>query len=216
MTNSLLYRTAERPMPTEHGASRLRTVTGNRFPRRCAACDQPIPCDPNVRLVVDFGAPRPHPAYHLEHSPDYGPYVPPRAESAAGVAELDLFEPASAFVARAEARKIAAPSAPRPPTPSRPTPELAHASADATASPQAGRAWATSQLTFNAGQFESVRFGYADYARDGESEAQLRSRVHEVVLAEVEQQVRAVRALHERLGDRGVAVAFARPSAARS
>jgi hypothetical protein len=61
-----------------------------------------------------------------------------------------------------------------------------------------------------------VRFGYADYARDGENEAQLRSRVHEVVLAEVEQQVRAVRALHERLGDRGVGAAFVRPSAARS
>ncbi len=74
MTNSLQYRTAERPMPTEHGASRLRTVTGNRFPRRCAACAQPIPRDPNIRLVVDFGAPRPHPAYHLEHSPDYGSY----------------------------------------------------------------------------------------------------------------------------------------------
>jgi hypothetical protein len=128
----------------------------------------------------------------------------------------ELFEPASAFVARAAARAATQPPAPRLPIPAKPTCELAHASADTTASPQAGRAWATSQLTFNAGQFESVRFGYADYARDGESEAQLRSRVHEVVLAEVEQQVRAVRALHERLGDRGVGTALARPSAARS
>ncbi|NNN17096.1 MAG: hypothetical protein HKL79_01860, partial [Thermoplasmata archaeon] len=96
------------------------------------------------------------------------------------------------------------------------TRDRAHASPDATASPQAGRAWAMGQLTFNSGQFESVRFGYADYAHDGESEAQLRSRVHEVVLAEVERQVRAVRALHERLGDRGLGAAFVRPSVARS
>jgi hypothetical protein len=33
---SIQYPTAERPTPTEPGVSRLRTVTGNRFPRRCA------------------------------------------------------------------------------------------------------------------------------------------------------------------------------------
>lgn len=55
------------------GASRLRTVTGNRFPRKCSCgCGQPIPRDPEVRYVVDFGAPRPYPAYFREHSPDFG------------------------------------------------------------------------------------------------------------------------------------------------
>ncbi len=196
---------------------RLRTVTGTRFPTKCACgCAQRIPPNPDLKVVVDFESSRPRLTYLPTHSPDYGPHVPHDTGTGAEAVQLDLFEPASAFVARAEARAHSPPSAPRPPTPARPTPELAHASADTTASPQAGRPWATSQLTFNAGQFESVRFGYADYARDGENEAQLRSRVHEVVLAEVEQQVRAVRALHERLGDRGVGTAFVRPSAARS
>jgi len=195
---------------------RLRTVRGTRFPTKCACgCAQRILPDPDLKVVVDFETSRPRLTYLPTHSPDY-PSRDPGAGSGTEAAQLNLFEPASAFVARAEARTIAAPSAPRPPTPTKPIPELAHATADTSASPQAGRAWATSQLTFNAGQFESVRFGYADYARDGENEAQLRSRVHEVVLAEVEQQVRAVRALHERLGDRGVGAAFVRPSAARS
>ena len=196
---------------------RLRTVRGTRFPTKCACgCAQRIPPDPDLKVVVDFETSRPRLTYLPTHSPDYGPRAPHDAGSGTEAVQLDLFEPASAFIARAEARQVVSPSAPRPPTPAKPAPELAHTSADTTASPQAGRAWATSQLTFNAGQFESVRFGYADYARDGESEAQLRSRVHEIVLAEVERQVRAVRALHERLGDRSVGAALARPSAARS
>ncbi len=33
---SMQYPTAEHPTPTEHAPSHLRTVTGNRFPRKCA------------------------------------------------------------------------------------------------------------------------------------------------------------------------------------
>jgi len=53
--------TAERTnTPTE--SSRLRTVTGNRFPRKCACgCGFAIPRDPAVRYVVNFGEPRPYP-----------------------------------------------------------------------------------------------------------------------------------------------------------
>ena len=196
---------------------RLRTVRGTRFPTKCACgCAQRIPPDPDLKVVVDFETSRPRLTYLPTHSPDYGPRAPQGAGSGSEVVQVDLFEPATVFVARAEARQAASPSAPRSPTPAKPAPELAHATADTTASPQAGRAWATSQLTFNAGQFESVRFGYADYARDGENDAQLRSRVHEVVLAEVERQVRAVRALHERLGDYSVGSVSARPPVARS
>ncbi|MGP8067248.1 MAG: hypothetical protein ACLPU9_03300, partial [Thermoplasmata archaeon] len=44
--------------------SRLRTVTGNRFPRKCACgCGHSIPRDAEVRYVVDFGAAKPYPAY---------------------------------------------------------------------------------------------------------------------------------------------------------
>ncbi len=192
-------------------------MRGTRFPTKCACgCSQRIPPDPDLKVVVDFETSRPRLTYLPTHSPDYGSRPTGGPQGSTGVENLGPFELASVFVARAEARAPTLPSTPRPPTPAKPTPELAHASADTTASPQSGRAWATSQLTFNAGQFESVRFGYADYARDGENEAQLRSRVHEVVLAEVEQQVRAVRALHERLGDRGIGTSFARPSVARS
>jgi len=58
---------ANEPTP----ASRLRTVTGIRFPRKCACgCGFAIPRDPDVRYVVDFGGPRPYPAYLREHSSD--------------------------------------------------------------------------------------------------------------------------------------------------
>jgi hypothetical protein len=70
---------SEPPTPndakTMGGSSRLRTVTGNRFPRKCSCgCGQPIPRDLDIRYVVDFGAPRPYPAYLREHSPDFGTY----------------------------------------------------------------------------------------------------------------------------------------------
>ncbi|MDG7006112.1 MAG: hypothetical protein JRM86_04185 [Nitrososphaerota archaeon] len=68
-------------------------------------------------------------------------------------------------------------------------------------SASAGAAWATSQLTFNAGPYESVKSGFADYGRPGETEAQLRARVNAVVLSDVEFHVRAIRDLHTKLGD---------------
>ncbi len=57
------------PAPADHAQnSRLRTVTGNRFPRKCSCgCGEAIPRDTEVRYVVDFGAPRPYPAYLREH-----------------------------------------------------------------------------------------------------------------------------------------------------
>ena len=61
--------------PTEPTPPRLRTVTGNRFPRKCACGGGfPIPRDPEVRYVVDFGAAKPYPAYLREHFPGYGTY----------------------------------------------------------------------------------------------------------------------------------------------
>ncbi len=40
--------------------NRLRTVTGNRYPRKCSCgCGQAIPRDPAIRLVVDSAAPLP-------------------------------------------------------------------------------------------------------------------------------------------------------------
>lgn len=51
--------------------SRLRTVTENRFPRRCACdCGFQIPRVPEVWYVVNLGAARPYPAYLREPSSD--------------------------------------------------------------------------------------------------------------------------------------------------
>jgi hypothetical protein len=56
MQQSISNLNEEPPTSTEPISSRLRTVTGNRFPRKCACgCGFSIPRDPEVRYVVDFG-----------------------------------------------------------------------------------------------------------------------------------------------------------------
>ena len=186
------------PTPTEPTPSRLRTVTGSRWPRKCACgCGLSIPRDPEVRYVVDFGAAKPYPAYLREHSPDYGTYHGSRArkEDAAAVPN---FRPASELIREP----------PKPPVAPRPTTEVAHEDAETTASPEAGRAWASGQLVFNAGQFESARSGFADYARDGETAKELRMRVNRVILEDLEAKVLALRALHAKLRDRDAGESF--------
>ena len=92
----------------------------------------------------------------------------------------------------------------------------------ATASPEAGRAWASGQLVFNAGSFESARSGFADYARDRETAKELRARVNRTILEDLEEKVLALRALHAKLRDVdggenfGGIVARSRPTASRS
>ena len=81
------------------------------------------------------------------------------------------------------------------------TRDVAHEDAEATASPEAGRPWASGQLVFNAGNFESARSGFADYGRDGESAKELRARVNKTILEDLEQKVLALRALHAKLRD---------------
>ncbi|HZY92874.1 MAG TPA: hypothetical protein VFG07_08940 [Thermoplasmata archaeon] len=178
--------TEQRTPTTADHAPRLRTVTGNRWPRKCSCgCGFPIPRDAEIRYVVDFGAQRPYHAYLREHSPDFGSYRGgASAKPKVRLAEVPGFTPASEL--------------PRPPTVA---PEIAHADEDATPSPEAGRAWASGQLVFNAGQFESARSGFASYAANGETEAQLRARVNRVILEDLEQKVLALRALHEKLRD---------------
>ena len=81
--------------------------------------------------------------------------------------------------------------------------KVVRVAAEATASPEAGRAWASGQLVFNAGSFESARSGFADYARDGETAHDLRARVNRTILEDLEQKVMALRALHAKLRDLG-------------
>ncbi len=185
------------PAPT----SRLRTVTGNRYPRKCAcgSCNEWIPRDPEIVYVVDFGTPKPYPAYLREHSPDYGTYRGRSHSTNEGTTAVPGFRSASELLREP----------PKPPVAPRPTVELAHEDAETTASPEAGRPWASGQLVFNAGQFESARSGFADYSRDGETAAQLRARVNRTILEDLEAKVLALRALHAKLRDLDAGESFA-------
>jgi hypothetical protein len=84
----------------------------------------------------------------------------------------------------------------------------AHSEADASPSPESGRPWASGQLVFNAGSFESARSAFADYATDEETASQLRTRVNKVILEDLEQKVLALRALHAKLRDLDAGEAF--------
>jgi hypothetical protein len=211
MQQSIPSNASERPTPTE--PHRLRTVTSNRWPRKCACgCDQKIPRDPEIRFVVDFGVPRPYPAYLREHSPDY----PGRKNTERKAHPGDTcpgFVPASLLLEAAKESSETGSSS----VESSVTGDPAHSDEESSPSPQAGRAWASGQLVFNAGQFESARSGFADYARDGETGQQLRNRVNRVILEDLEQTVIALHQLHEKLRDRlagpsfGAIVARERP-----
>jgi hypothetical protein len=188
MQTSIQYQTPERPTPTEHAPSRLRTVTGNRFPRKCSCgCGLGIPRDPEIRYVVDFGTAKPYPAYLREHSPDSGIYQAGRTRKP----EQDSGR-VPGFRTGAEILQTGAPPHEC---------ETAHVDAETTASPEAGRPWASGQLVFNAGQFESARSGFADYAKDGETGEQLRARVNRIIFDELEQKFLALRALHAKFRD---------------
>jgi hypothetical protein len=216
MQTSIQSPTSERHPPTEN--HRLRTITGNRWPRNCdCGCDQKIPRDPVIRFVVDFGAPRPYPAYLREHSPDYPGRKPGVEQKAHPGDTCPGFVPASLLLEASKAAGEAGSNSPPSSAKSFVPANLAHSDEESSPSPQAGRAWASGQLVFNAGQFESARSGFADYARDGETGQQLRTRVNRVILEDLEQKVIALHQLHEKLRDRlgrpsfGDLVARARP-----
>ncbi len=181
---------------TRSEGPRLRTVTGNPFPRKCACgCGGQIPRDPQLRYVVDFSGPKPFKTYLREHSPDFGTYRG-RTQAQSHPAGPEL----PGFVRASELHRALAEA--EPASEIEIVTDPAHSEADASPSPEAGRPWASGQLVFNAGQFESARSGFADYAKDGESPAQLRARVNRIILDDLEQKVLGLRALHEKLRDR--------------
>ncbi len=187
---------------------RLRTITGTRWPARCAdGCGAVVQPSPDVKVVVDFDS-HPRKTWIPEHSPDAGTYrgsgaMAQPAPTNGGNGHAAGFTPASALPPQPQAQ----PKAPEPPAPPKaPAPSSLALSAlggvsDPAPSASAGVAWATSQLTFNAGPYESAKSGFADYCKPGETPEQLRARVNAVVLADVEFQVRGIRELHERLSD---------------
>ena len=188
---------------------RLRTVTGNRYETPCQdQCGQLVPKSDTVKVVIDLDLPSGKRTYLFAHSPDAGKWkgngsngsASSSAPPSGGNGHAAGFSPASALPA-------ALPKAPEPPAqPSAPSPIplalLGSAGAsEPTPSATAGVPWATSSLTFNAGAYESAKSGFADYSRPGETAEQLRERVNRVVLEDLERSVRAMRDLHERLGD---------------
>ena len=194
---------------------KLRTITGTRWPALCAdGCGTRIEPSADVKVVVDFES-RPRRTWIPAHSPDaatwkanassgsqlaHGSNGAAQATDASNGQAVAGFQPASAL-------PKAPPEQPKPPAqPSGPSPAplalLGSAGAgEPSPSASAGVDWATGQLTFNAGPYESAKAGYAAYALPGESGEQLRARVHRVVLDDLERQVRGIRELHERLGD---------------
>ncbi len=129
----------------------------------------------------------PYPTYLREHSPDYGTYNGGRLrKSEGGFGRVPGFKTGTEILGESATTRER---------------EVAHEESESTASAEAGRPWAPGQLVFNAGQFESVRSGFADYARHGETAAQLRARVNRVLLEDLEQKVLALRALHAKLRD---------------
>ena len=185
---------------------KLRTITGTRWPARCAdGCGTVIEPSTTAKVVVDFDA-HPRKTWIPEHSPDArtwkrnGPAASP-APSNGGNGHGAAFTPASSLPPPAPAPP---PKAPEPPLAPSPPPLALLAStgnADATPNPASGVPWATASLTFNAGSFESARAGLADYAQPGETCEQLRERISRLVLEDLERSVRAMRELHERLSD---------------
>ena len=158
------------------------------------------PARPGSPLRGRFRGARPYPAYLREHSPDFGSYRgQPRAR--------EDVQTLPGFVSASELPRPPAPT--KPPAAPRPEIDPAHAEADASATPEAGRPWASGQLVFNAGQFESARSGFADYAKDGETGEQLRVRVNRIILEDLEQKVLALRALHAKLRDVDAGESFA-------
>ena len=88
--------------PTEPTPSRLCTVTANKFPRKCArGCGFPIPRDPGIRYVVNFGATKPYPVYLREHSPNCVTYRVNRARKTAEA--VPGFRPGTALLREAAA-----------------------------------------------------------------------------------------------------------------
>ncbi|MGA3022543.1 MAG: hypothetical protein ABSE66_07070 [Thermoplasmata archaeon] len=137
-----------------------------------------------------------------------------RTRGRVDLASVPGFIPASALLAK--------PAEAKPPVELDFTTDPAHSEADASPSVEAGRPWASGQLVFNAGSFESARSGFADYAKDGETAKELRARVNRIILEDLEEKVLALRSLHAKLRDMDAGESFAgvvarsRPSDVRS
>ncbi len=183
---------------------RLRTLTGQRWPAKCAdGCGAEIPSGPEVKVVVDLEA-RPRKAWLPEHSPDAGTWSRGRSpasspsptnggNSSAASKDVGLTKAPSPNRAPPPPPSPARPSA-RPPTSDMPS-EPTHEEEDALAGPHRDRTWTSGSLAL-----ASCRSGIATYAQPGETDEQLLARVNLLLSQDLETKVRAVQALRISLG----------------
>ena len=198
---------------------RLRTLTGQRWPAKCAdGCGATIPPGADVKVVVDLEA-RPRKAWLPEHSPDAGtwnrgrggagpsgdPENPPAQTSRPGYPRPQQVPPRSPSTS---------PSAP-PPEPARPSPsvsvEVEETQGDPVPGPMLGKPWAGGQLSLRESAQGFVRVTFSSHAQEGEEDRELRARVNAALLQDLEVQVLGLRSLRARLG-----IEMAAPSARRT
>ncbi len=188
---------------------RLRTVTGQRWPAKCAdGCGATIPPGEDVKVVVDLEA-RPRKAWLPEHSPDAGtwkrggpsgdPENPPPQASRSGYPRPQQAPP----------RPPSALPTASPPAPCEPSPhisvEVEESQGDSVPGPMLGKPWAGGHLSLRESSQGFVRVTFSSHAQEGEEDRELRARVNSALLQDLEAQVLGLRSLRARLGIEGAA-----------
>ncbi|MDE1820934.1 MAG: hypothetical protein KGJ23_11225 [Euryarchaeota archaeon] len=190
---------------------RLRTLTGQRWPAKCAdGCGAEIPAGPEVKVVVDLEA-RPRKAWIPEHSPDAGTWGGSR--TAVRPSPSNGTNGGTGRPAPSPTRTSPPPRPPAPtPTSSRPCvapspppspvasssggeEEEPHETEGVAPTPHQGRTWVSGSLSL-----ASCRSALATHAREGESDEDLLARVNLLLAQDLDTKVRAVKALRESLG----------------
>ena len=183
---------------------RLRTVTGQRWPAKCAdGCGATIPSGADVKVVVDLEA-RPRKAWLPEHSPDAGtwkrsgpsgdPENPPPQTSRPGYPGPQQVPPRSP-----SSRPVPWPPAPREPSP-HVSVEVEETQGDPVQGSMLGKSWAGGQLSLRESSQGFVRVTFSAHAQEGEEDRELRARVNSALLQDLEAQVLGLRSLRARLG----------------
>ena len=199
---------------------RLRTLTGLRFPAKCAdGCGARIEPGPDVKVVVDFES-KPRKTWLPEHSPDAGTWN--RGRGGAGPSgDPDNPPPQTSRPGYPKPRQVLSPAPPSPPSPSPPpagdptTPhvsvEVEETQGDAPSGPTLGKPWAGGQLSLRESSQGFVRVTFSSHAQEGEEDRELRARVNAALLQDLEAQVLGLRSLRTRLG-----IEMAAPTARRT
>lgn len=193
---------------------KLRTVTGQRWPAKCAdGCGATIPPGESVKLVVDLDS-KPRKAWLPEHSPDAGTWnrgrgragpsgdpenPPPQTSRPIYPTPAQVPPPERTPPARSSPASTS-PSRDPPPSPPNVSIDVHQEEGDPQDFPTNARAWAAGQISLRESSLGFCRVTFGARAHEGETDEALRSRVNRALLADLEVQVSEVRRLRERLG----------------